>query len=254
MQNDPRQPDREGNNEIRRDGMGRDVGKLLAIGGIGGAAEPLEQLLGELKESVGAVTVVGDLGAPWSKPEAYRTIFKTLGRAEIPTFWVPGPTDAPLRDYLRESYNMEIVYPQLHGVHGTVALGPGDVLFAGIGGEISDDPEVIRVEEALLRYPGWEAEYRLKTIREFKEHPKVFLFTTRPAHKGLREPGSEALAELIKTYNPRLVIVAGEGVSEERLAKTLVVCPGRLDRGQYALIDLHDLSVEVGAVAMEATV
>lgn len=235
--------------------MGRDVRKLLAVGGISGAVEPLELLLGELTETpVDVVAVVGDLGAPWSKPDTYRTIFKTLGRVEKPTFWVPGPTDAPLRDYLRESYNMEIAYPHLHGVHGTVALAPGPVLFAGIGGEIVDDPEAIRGEEAVLRYPGWEVEYRLKIIREFKDHPSVFLFTTRPAHKGLREPGSEAVAELIKTYSPRLAIVAGEGVTEERLAKTLVVSPGRLDRGQYAMIDLHDLTVEVGTVAAQATV
>lgn len=70
----------------------------------------------------------------------------------------------------------------------------------------------------------------------------------------MREPGSETLAELINTYRPRLVIVAGEGVTEERLGKTLVVSPGRLDQGQYALIDLHDLSVDVGTLATPATV
>jgi uncharacterized protein len=235
--------------------MTRDARTLLAVGGINGAVESLERVLDQLTEKpVVAVAAIGDLGAPWSKPDTYRAIFKALGRAQIPAFWVPGPMDAPLGDYLRESYNMETVYPHLHGVHGTVALGPGQLLFAGIGGEIVDDPDAIRAEEALLRYPSWEAEYRLKTIREFKEHQKVFLFTTRPAHKGLREPGSEALAELIKTYSPRLAVVAGEGVSEERLAKTLVVCPGRLDRGQYALIDLHDLSIEVGTVAEQAAV
>jgi Icc-related predicted phosphoesterase len=235
--------------------MGRDVRKLLAVGGITGAVEPLEQLLDELNEKpVDAVAVVGDLGAPWSTPDTYRAIFKALGRVETPAYWVPGPMDAPLRDYLRESYNMEIVYPHLHGVHGTVALAPGPVLFAGMGGEIVDDPEAIRGEEAVLRYPGWEVEYRLKIIREFKEHPMVCLFTTRPVHKGLREPGSEAIAELIKTYSPRLAIVSGEGVTEERLAKTLVVSPGRIDRGQYALIDLHDLKVEVGTLAAQASV
>ena len=235
--------------------MNRDVRKLLAVGGINGAVERLVQLLAELKERpVAAVVVVGDLGAPWSKADTYRAIFKALGRAETPAYWVPGPTDAPLGDYLRESYNIETVYPHLHGLHGTVALGPGQVLFAGMGGEIVDDPSAIRIEEALLRYPAWEAEYRLKVIREFKEHPKVFLFTTMPAHKGLRERGSEAVAELIKTYNPRLAIVAGEGVAEERLAKTIVVCPGRLDQGQFALIDLKDRSVEVGTVAEAAAV
>ena len=36
---------------------------------------------------------------------------------------------------------MELVYPHLNGVHGTFAIGPSHVLFAGMGGEIVDEPE-----------------------------------------------------------------------------------------------------------------
>jgi Icc-related predicted phosphoesterase len=225
------------------------------VAGINGETRPLEQLFAELPESAAdAIAVVGDLGAPWSKADTYRAIFRVLGESHRPTFWVPGPTDAPLRDYLRESYNMEIAFPSLHGVHGTVALGPGEVLFAGMGGEIHDDPETIRAEEAVLRYPGWEVEYRLKVIREFDAREQVFLFTTPPAHKGLREPGSEVLAELIKTYDPGLVIVAGAEPAQEELARTLVVRPGRLDHGHYALVDLRDRSVEAATLAQQAAV
>jgi uncharacterized protein len=235
--------------------MAQGVRKLVAVAGIGGEVESLEQLFGEMSErGADAVAVVGDLGAPWSKANRYRAIFRALGEGERPTFWVPGPTDAPLRDYLRESYNMEIACPVLHGVHGTVALGPGDVLFTGMGGEIADDPETIRAEEALVRYPGWEVEYRLKVVREFDAHEQVFLFATPPAHKGLREPGSEVLAELIKTYNPRLAIVGGEEPAQEELARTLVVCPGRLDHGHYAVVDLRTRSVEAATLAQEAAV
>ncbi len=232
--------------------MAQGVRKLVAVAGISGEVHSLEQLFGEMSESgADAVAVVGDLGAPWSKADTYRAIFRALGEGNRHT---PGRTDAPLRDYLRESYNMEIAYPFLHGVHGTVALGPGDVLFAGMGGEIADDPETIRAEEALVRYPGWEVEYRLKVIREFDAQEQVFLFTTPPAHKGLREPGSEVLAELIKTYNPRLVIVGGEEPAEEELGRTLVVCPGRLDRGRYAVVDLRTRSVEAATLAQQAAI
>jgi uncharacterized protein len=235
--------------------MSRDTRKLLAVGGINGATERLTTLLEELSDApVAAVAVVGDLGAAWSKADTYRAIFKALGRLDLPAFWVPGQVDAPLSDYLRESYNMETVFPHLHGVHGTVALGPGQLLFAGMGGEIVDDPAAVRSEEALLRYPAWEVEYRLKMIHQLKEHPKVFLFTTRPAHKGLREQGSEALAELIKTHNPRLVVVSGEGAAEEKLAQSIVISPGRLDQGQYSLVDLREFSVEVGTLAEHAAV
>jgi hypothetical protein len=235
--------------------MARGVRRLIAVAGVSGEIRRLEQLFEEVPGSgADAVAVVGDLGAPWSKADTYRAIFRVLGEGDLPTFWVPGPTDAPLGDYFRESYNVEVTYPFLHGVHGTVALAPGNVLFAGMGGEIADDPETIRAEEALLRYPGWEVEYRLKVIREFDAPEQVFLFTTPPAHKGLHEPGSEVLAELIKTHNPRLVIVAGEEPAQEELARTLVVCPGRLDRGHYAFVDLRTRSVEAATLAQEAAV
>jgi Icc-related predicted phosphoesterase len=184
-----------------------------------------------------------------SRTESLRSIFRALGEARRPTFWVPGAADAPVGNYLRESYNMELVYPHLRGVHGAFAIGPGHVLFAGMGGELVDDPESTRLEDDRLRYPAWEIEYRLKTIRELKDHTKVFLFTTQPAHKGLHGVGSKTLAELINTYEPVLAIVAGEGAAEERLGKTLIVYPGRVDQGQYALIDLHDLSVEARTFA-----
>jgi Icc-related predicted phosphoesterase len=235
--------------------MAKHIQKVLAVGGLNGEVELLETLFEELSdEPVDAVTVVGDLGAPWSKAETYRTLFKALGRAGRPAFWIPGANDAPLGDYLRESYNMEIAYPKLRGVHATVAIGPDHVLFAGIGGDIVDHPETVRSEEALIRYPGWEAEYRLKVVGEFKDYAKVFMFATRPAHKGLHEPGSEVLAELVNTYRPRIVVTSGDEQSEERLGKSLIVSPGRLDQGSYALIDFHNSAVEFGTVAARAAV
>jgi hypothetical protein len=235
--------------------MSKHIQKLLAISGTNGEIDALERLFESLvDEPIDAITVVGDLGAPWSKPDTYRALFKALGQTGIPAFWVPGMSDAPLSDYLRESYNMEIAYPTLRGVHGTAALGPDHVLFAGIGGDIVDHPKAITSEEALIRYPGWEAEYRLKVVGEFKDYPKVFLFTTRPLHKGLHEPGSEVVAELINTYRPHVVVTAGAEPSEERLGTSLVVSPGRLDQGRYALIDFHESAVELGTVATRAAV
>lgn len=234
--------------------MSRGIRTLLVGGNIRGELEPLERLLGRAPDiGADAIAVVGDLGAAWSKADTYREVFRLLGESGKPTYWVPGPIDAPLGDYLREAHNMEIVFPSLRGVHGTAAQADGQLLFAGMGGEIVDDPETKRNEEAMLRYPGWEVEYRLKVIREFKERQKVFLFTTTPAHKGLHQPGSEILAELIKTYSPRLVVIGQEDAAEMRIAKSLVVAPGRLDRDQYALIDLRELSVELNAPA-KATV
>jgi Icc-related predicted phosphoesterase len=128
----------------------------------------------------------------------------------------------------------------------------GQLLFAGMGGEIVNAPDTIRSEEALLKYPGWEVEYRLKVIRELKERQLVLLFATPPAHKGLHRPGSEVIAELIKTYRPRLAVIGGEEPLEEQLGPTLVVCPGLLDRGSYAIVDLRGPSVEAATTAERA--
>lgn len=64
--------------------------------------------------------------------------------------------DAPVHDYLIEAFNLEVVFPSLHVVHGTFATAPGDLVFAGLGGEIVDDPDTLRAEEAPLGYPGWK--------------------------------------------------------------------------------------------------
>jgi len=157
-----------------------------------------------------------------------------------------------VEDYLREAYNLEIVFPSLHGVHGSFAFAPGHVVVAGMGGEIVDRDRG-REEAVRLAYPAWEAEYRLKVLRELKDYPKVFLFARMPAHKGLHESGSEELAELIKTHNPQLVVAydpgfAGSVLKHERLGKSLIVAPGALAEGDFSVVDLRDGKIETGDV------
>jgi uncharacterized protein len=224
----------------------RRVRRILAAAEPRGDIDRLTQLLELAQPSeTDAIVVLGDLNGD-GDTTAYREIFKALGETRLETFWVPGPGDAPLASYLRESYNLESVFPFLHGIHGTIALSPDYVLFAGMGGEIVDDPETEREERTTLRYPGWEVEYRLKVIDALThDYPKVFAFTTVPAHKGLDQPGSEVVAELIKTHNPRVALVGGgEGVRWELLGSTLVVLCGSLASGEYATVDLQDRTVE----------
>jgi uncharacterized protein len=222
----------------------RSVHTLLALAEPQGDVDRLRQVLDAEAASVDAVAIVGDLAAPSSGEGVYGEIFRLLGHVEKPTFWVPGAGDAPLRRYLQESFNVEVVYPLLHGVHGTFATAPGNVVFAGLGGEIVDDPDAIRDEEALLRYPGWEAEYRLKVLSQLDPQAIVLMFATAPAHKGLGDPGSEVVAELIKTYSPRVAIVGGDEPKQEQLGRSLVVCPGRLAASDYALVELRRATVE----------
>jgi hypothetical protein len=194
------------------------------------------------------IAMVGDLAGA-TAPKSFRAVFQALGRSGLPAYWVPGSRDAPVGDYLREAYNMEIVFPFLHGVHGTAALAPDHhLLLAGMGGAIDDDPDASRDEVGELRYPRWEAEYRLKIVREFEELELTLLCWTPPAHKGQHAAGSEALAEFINTHRPRLVICGGPRGSR-MLGKSLVVGPGSLAEGRYAIADVYAREVELETLA-----
>jgi Icc-related predicted phosphoesterase len=227
----------------------RRLTRVLCAADVRGSTEGLEQLEAAAEaRDCQAIAVAGDLA---DGAEGYRDVLRTLGRIGVPAFWVPGPDDAPIADYLGEAYNAEVVFPFLHGVHGTAALADGHVLFAGFGGEVSDAPDAPRDETRRLSYPRWEPEYRLKILREFPEHQLVFLFATPPAHKGLATPGSEALTELVGTYRPRLVVCGGEP-GTELIGRSLVVAPGSLAEGRFAVVDLHSHEVEVGELAQAA--
>jgi hypothetical protein len=190
---------------------------------------------------VHAIAMVGDLG---DRGDGYGDVLRALSRTHVPVFWVPGSGDAPVDRYLRGAYNVEVALPLLHGVHGTAAFASGQVLFAGLGGEISDDPEQPREEREQLRYPRWEAEYRLKLLAEVDYSEVVLLFWTPPAHKGQALAGSDVVAELVGTYRPRLVVCGGERRVAE-IGRSIAVSPGELERGHYAVADLHRRTAEL---------
>ncbi|MEA2357152.1 MAG: uncharacterized protein QOI62_412 [Solirubrobacteraceae bacterium] len=230
----------------------RRVTRILCAAEPRGSVSALERVVEIAGErDVDAIALVGDLGDGHGSPESYRAMFRALGASDLPSYWVPGPADAPVADYLREAQNVEIVFPLLHGVHGTVAFADAHVLCAGFGGEVSDDPDAPREEVDRLAYPRWEPEYRLKLVREFDEHQLVLLLWTPPAHKGLSTPGSEVLAELVATHRPRLVVCAGDR-GTEMLGRSRVVAPGSLADGHYAIADLHRREVELESLAAAA--
>jgi uncharacterized protein len=210
---------------------------VCAVDPRGSETALLQLLEGAARHRADAIALVGDLGAD-GDTASLRSVFGMLGRTSLPAFWVPGPSDAPVERYLREARNTEVVFGFLHGVHATVAFGPEHMLFAGFGGEISDDLDAPREERERLRYPRWEPEYRLKLLRELDEHQLAVLLATPPAHKGQDTPGSEAVTELIGTYRPRVAVCGGEpGI--RMIGRSLVVAPGSMAEGAYAIVDPH---------------
>jgi len=226
------------------------VSRIVATAEPRGNLEAVERLVKQVDETgAEAVVVLGSL-APRGTTRAYSHLFKALAQTRLPTFYLPGPEDVPIAEYVRDAATMELVYPYLHGVHGTFAFAPGYVVFTGMGGMVSDDPHMMRDEQERLCYPGWEVEYRLKFLSELKDYQKVFLFSTPPEHKGLHEPGSTILAELIKSYKPRLVLVNGKEPKRELLGTSLVVMAGSLTKGDFSIIDLREQTVEIRSIRL----
>jgi Icc-related predicted phosphoesterase len=229
--------------------MRKHVSRILATSEPLGNLEEVERLAKRVADTgAEAVAVLGSLVSQSATTRAYGKFFKMLAETRLPTFYIPGSEDVPIYEYLREAANIEIVYPYLRGVHGTFAIAPGYIVFTGLGGTVIDDPHMRREELETLRYPGWEVEYRLKFLGELKDYQKVFLFSTPPEHKGFHEQGSTILAELIKTYQPRLVLVSGKGMKHEMLGTSSLVMPGSLAEGNFSVIDLRQHTVETASV------
>jgi Icc-related predicted phosphoesterase len=227
--------------------------RILCAASPNGDEHAIERLLQAADHHAAhAVALVGDLQGAAEGAAAtagYRKVFAALAHGGRPAYWVPGPGDAPVERYLREAHNIEVVATTLRGVHGTAALTPdGHTVVAGFGGQVSDDPAARRDEVGTLHYPRWEPEYRLKILGELDEHRVVMLFATPPAHKGRGGEGSEALTELIATHRARLV-VSGGNRSVELIGRTLVVAPGSLAAGHYAIADLEAQTAEMQELA-----
>jgi uncharacterized protein len=220
------------------------ISTILCAANPAGDQSGLERLRFAADEhDVDAIAVVGDLSSSGA-PDGYRRTLQALLAADRPAFWVPGPGDAPLGTYIRESLAAERIHPQVRGVHGTAWVAPdAHLVIAGLGGVVDDDPGAERDEQAGLRYPRLEAEYRLRVLENFPDHPCAMLFWSRAASSFAR--GSETVEELVQTYRPRLVVLGGRQGTGTLGKRSLVVAPGSLREGCMALGDIHTHDVEL---------
>lgn len=223
--------------------------RLLCASDPRGSETALEQMVDAAdRHEAQAVALVGDLSGDDSASDAYRALLRGVASGGRPTYWVPGPQDAPVEDLLREAQDMEVVAPHVHCIHGTAAFATSHYVFAGLGGEIGDHPGDPRDEIQRLHYPRWEPEFRLKLLGDLDEYQRVLLFWSRPAHKGMGTAGVEVLAELINTHRPRVVVCGGERAIA-MLGRSRVVSPGSLADGEYAVVDVETREVELGQLA-----
>lgn len=246
--------------------------RILALADLRGATERIPQVIDLVqREKIGAVVFAGNIlgkherveayekalaeGTPVQMDEAYlRTLedqavkefeafFDEMGKLDVPVLVVPGYLDAPLRLYLQASLNHEVVEPNVDMIHRSFKpLTSWDLVFAGFGGAIADDT---REDRYALVYPAWEVLFGLDFLRSLlPKYTPVLIFATPPRRgdidlDGGKHIGHEVINDLIKTYAPTYAFVGGapEGRGTVEIGSTLVVNPGALRDGSYAIVD-----------------
>lgn len=221
--------------------------RFLICGGLCGDEQALKRLGRALDEHrPEAVLFVGGVLSPatgsgrneLSAADArfYAQFYDTIGESETFSAVIPGPDDAPLRDFLRLGMNAEVESPLVHVVHATVT-GGDDLAICGIGGELTEKHDS---GEGRIRQSRNIAEYFLRNLAAAKKSRKILLLASPPAGElgGLGESGTVA-GELIDSYHPHVCAVAGDSAHRgmQRVAHTTIVNPGRLADGCAAWFD-----------------
>lgn len=220
---------------------------ILACAHLNGAIDRLSELRRAVDdEQPEMVVFAGSLMAPERREErpgdgarALQTALHELAALPCGVAVVPGEHDAPERRVLPVMASQEWVEHHFFCLHG-MGASLGELAVTGFGGRITARE---RETESALRYPGWEARYRMAFLTRVDQALLVMVFHTPPARVGEldmvdgRHMGSEDVTELIGTWGPKVAVVAGDRPGKHMYGTTVVMSPGRLDRGEYALFD-----------------
>ncbi|HEY65018.1 MAG TPA: hypothetical protein G4O02_10655 [Caldilineae bacterium] len=253
--------------------------RVLAITDLRGATHRLPQIVDlARKENLGAVIFCGNIVSEDARTEAFReaekagkspameqealdkleeaavhayeAFFDEMGKLDVPVMVVPGYLDAPERLYFQAALNHEVVAPNIDMIHHSFAPLPSEnLVVAGFGGGLSED---LRENRFVLVYPDWEAEFAFEFLRHL-EHEAVLVFHTPPRYGDLdlengQHIGRHVVEEIIKTYRPRFAFCGSalDGQGTATIGTTLVVNPGPLKDGHYAIVDTRTNKVTFG--------
>ncbi len=161
----------------------------------------------------------------------------------VPALIIPGNMDAPKFRYWKLMDKIRDELTNVFQIH-SYPLELGGLTFAGFGGEVHETE--------------WEdyfvCMYSAEDLAEadLASGPNAVILTHSPpigkmvSRDGEKEKGSFVINKLINDRTPRLLICghAHDGSGQEIIGKTVVVNPGALKNGRFALIDL-DENIEV---------
>lgn len=156
---------------------------------------------------------------------------------------IPGPRDGPLQSFLRTSIRAEVRYRGVKVVHDAVMTVNGNLAISGIAGELAQSEDAC---EPVIRCSRETAGYFLRPFQAARAPHKVLLLAVPPVGVLGGKSGNLIVRSLVETYRPRLCVTAGDTARRgvQRVARTLIVNPGRLSDGSAAWIDLNRTAAE----------
>lgn len=255
--------------------------RVLVINAIDGRLDQLQAVLDHQQRDIAAVFVLGNLTPAAARRQAYQAqirsgqipapviealdresrlteqsyanVFTLLGNLGVPVYLIPGEDDAPftaLTTALQAHWGTGRLVLAHRAVH---ALPSGDAV-AGFGGLLTEARDDARL---LLHFPDWMAQNAFENLAAFsavfrEARRRIFLFAMPPRaatldlHGGTHT-GDSTLNTIIKTYKPHLVCCGGSDGARgvEVVDGALVVRPGSLVDGSYAVVDLDRMQAQL---------
>lgn len=175
----------------------------------------------------------------------YRIFCQTLDSLGIPVLLVPGHLDAPEERFFLFMQQAAFLSDNIVLLHENVTRVE-KFIFTGFGGEITPGD---KEDYFLLKYPRQECIFGTRRMR-FLNPPRIIIFHSPPISKLDLEDGQHRGApfvnEIIDAVAPSFLFCGHvpKAWGMEKIGETLVVNPGALALGQYALVDTQEKSVQ----------
>jgi hypothetical protein len=186
---------------------------LLVAGPIDGHREALEHLahLVEDRQPQGVLyagNILGDEPRTHAdKLHAWEDFFAAVGKFSTFTAVIPGPVDAPGRDFLRLAKDAEETFVQLRVVHASLYEQRG-LAICGVGSDLTDIGEADCSEER-VSYSRSTAEYFLRHLWRSKQPRKILMLAVASPGRLGGDCGNRIAGDFIDSYHPSICVTPG---------------------------------------------
>ena len=232
--------------------------KILALADLDGEVPPRGALRDVYRAAgIEAVVFAGSVLPPGDVPASdarrlYTAFFDALAALGLPAVVVPGHLDTPLVLFRQAATPYASYTPPIVVVDRAVASLVRSVVVGGLGGLLAEDHSgaEIAATERTLR----DALLALAALRQYTG-PRLLLVHTPPRGRVVdrhdsRHVGRRAVNRLIADVGAPVAVCgyAHEGQGKDDIDGTIVVNPGPLADGCYAIIDPLRATVQFGVL------